>query len=289
MKTIALIEDVNDHREIICRYLADNYPDLPIVGEARTVPESYDMLNRLQPDILISDIQLMRGTSFDALARLDAEKKPMPFAIFVTGHGTPENITRAMRFMAIDFIEKPVGEDLFCAAVNEAIRRIDAHDSMVEELRTMLMPELTQSRTPYLIDPHERIVIKLLNGIRRQVSICEILYFRADRDMTTVHLTTGEVLRAVVILGHFKKLLRGHHDFLLAQHGCLVNAYWIRLFNLGDNEVILNTPTRERIALSRPGTNVMRDYLRRKEEGAPAEQESHSLLKHLTRLVRGKR
>ena len=286
MKTIALIEDTLDHLEIYRRYVADNFPDLPIVGEARTVTEAYELLSRMQPDILISDIQIMGGTSFDALARLDAEKKPLPYTIFVTGHGISENVTRALRFMALDFLTKPVAEDKFCDAINYAITRIDARDSMVDEMRTMLSQENAQ--TPTLsTNPHERMVIKLANGIRRQVPVSDILYFRADREMTTVYLTNQEKLNAVVNLGYFTKLLRGHHDFLLVHQSSLVNAFWIKLFNPRAGEITLST--NERIAISKTGTAVVRDYIKRKEGSIATESETQTLLEHITRWMRGNR
>lgn len=61
---------------------------------------------------VLSDISMPGGTGFDLLRQTQSLGYFMPFA-FMTGYGTEEFLTRAIRLGAVDFLSKPVSrEDL---------------------------------------------------------------------------------------------------------------------------------------------------------------------------------
>jgi two-component system LytT family response regulator len=274
-KTLALVEDTLDSLNVIRHYVEKKGPALRIVGEARTVDEAYDLLARQRPDIALLDIDIIGGTSFDVLARLDAEGQPLPQLIFITAYGVVENATKALRYAALDFITKTVDEHLLSAALDRAIARLDAHDTMLDEIRLLL----DQQRRG---DRFDRISVQLAGGVRRLVPVGDILYFEADGVVTKLVLR-GERIVANVNLGHFKRTLQDDYDFLLIHQSYLVNADCIHHFDPRQGEVKLTTG--ERLAASKTGTVLLREYFKRKEERTPS---AGGVLGRLRAWVRGR-
>ena len=257
-KSLAIVEDTIDNIEVIRYFLNKHYPTLKIVGEARSVDEAQDLLAHHQPDIALLDIQIVGGTSFDVLARLDAAGIVFPQLIFITAHGVVENATKALRYTALDFIVKPVDENLLREALDRAIDRIDSHEDLLGDIRSMLEQQ-------HRGDRFERVVIRLIGGIRRLVSVQDLVYFQAGREVTKVFLVSGEVLVAAVNIGHFKRTLQEDHDFLLVHQSYLVNAGHIQQFDPRAGEVKLITG--QRLATSQTGTTVLRAWVSKQEEG----------------------
>ena len=257
-KSLAIVEDTIDNIEVIRYFLNKHYPTLKIVGEARSVDDAQDLLAHHQPDIALLDIQIVGGTSFDVLARLDAAGIVFPQLIFITAHGVVENATKALRYTALDFIVKPVDENLLREALDRAIDRIDSHEDLLGDIRSMLEQQ-------HRGDRFERVVIRLIGGIRRLVSVQDLVYFQAGREVTKVFLVSGEVLVAAVNIGHFKRTLQEDHDFLLVHQSYLVNAGHIQQFDPRAGEVKLITG--QRLATSQTGTTVLRAWVSKQEEG----------------------
>lgn len=282
MKTIAVVEDTIDNLEVIRYFLQKDYPYLTLVGEARSVDDAYELLVGRRPDIVLLDIQIMGGTSFDVLARLDADGQSFPQLIFITAHGILENATKALRYAALDFITKPINEALLRSAIDLAISRLDTQDTMLDEIKAMLEQQRRGDR-------FDRIAIRLLGGIRRLVAVSEIVYFQADREVTKVFLSTEkEPLTAAVNLGHFTRTLQEDYNFLLIHQSQLVNADCIREFNPRAGEVTLTTGPR--LATSQRGTMLLKDYFKRKEGGDSAPDGMLTRLRHVIgQLLRGRR
>ena len=275
MKTIAIVEDTIDNLEVIRYFLKKQYPDLQLVGEARSVDDAYDLLTAKRPVIALLDIQIIGGTSFDVLSRMDEAGQPFPQLIFITAHGVVENATKALRYAALDFITKPIDQTQLGEALARAVARADAQETMLDEIRAML----DQQRRG---DRFDRIAIRLVGGIRRLVTVNELVYFEADREMTRVFLASGAVLSAAVNLGHFTRTLQTDYDFLLVHQSQLVNADYIRQFNPRAGEVELTTG--HRIATSQRGTALLRAYFQRKEDREPV---SGGLLARLKSVLGG--
>ncbi len=259
-KTVAIVEDTIDNIEVIRYFLKKQYPSLRLVGEARSVDEAHELLAHQQPDIALLDIQIVGGTSFDVLARLDADGLVFPQLIFITAHGLIENATKALRYAALDFIVKPIDEFQLREALDRAVARVDAHENLMDDIRSMLDQQ-------HRGDRFERITIRLVGGIRRLVSVQDLVYFQADREMTKVFLASGQTLTATVNIGYFKRTLQEDYDFLLVHQSYLVNAEYIRQFDPRASEIELSTGFK--LATSQSGTALLRAYFARQEERKP--------------------
>jgi len=77
--------------------------------------------SELQPDLVITDVQMPDLSGYEVLRRIK-EQAPQTIVIVITAFGTIEKAVRAMREGAYDYITKPFGRDELVAIVTRAIR-----------------------------------------------------------------------------------------------------------------------------------------------------------------------
>ncbi|MBO0951832.1 LytR/AlgR family response regulator transcription factor [Fibrella forsythiae] len=256
-RTIAIIEDTIDNLEVIEFFLHKHRSALTVVGNARSVDDAHRLIAYKRPDIVLLDIQIIGGTSFDVLARLNEDGIPYPQLIFITAHGVLENATKALRYAALDFITKPIDEQQLSEAINRAIAQLDAQEGLLDGVRSIL----EQQRRG---DPFDQLVIRLVAGVRRLVNVRDLVYFEAQRELTYVYLANGERLVAAINIGYYTRMVQDDHDFLLIHQSYLVNSQFIDEFDPRKGEIRLKNG--QRLSTSKRGNQLVRDYYAKKEE-----------------------
>lgn len=104
---VVLIEDETPSLKRLKRQLAEISADIEVVAEIQSVAEGNAQLPQLDPDVIISDIELGDGLSFD----LFKEHPPKCPIIFATAYN--QYAIESFRVNAIDYLLKPIGvEDL---------------------------------------------------------------------------------------------------------------------------------------------------------------------------------
>lgn len=74
------------------------------------------------PTCIVTDIRMPEMTGTDLLRRLREQSNRVP-VIVITGHGDIALAVEAMKLGAVDFIEKPFGDEVLLGAVRAAIER----------------------------------------------------------------------------------------------------------------------------------------------------------------------
>lgn len=113
---VLIVDDTRLARQEL-KTLLGNHTDIELVGEADDLPSARDAVQRLQPDLLLLDIQLPSGTGFDLLEQLD----PLPLVIFTTAYD--QYAVRAFESNALDYLVKPVAPERLSAALDRARAR----------------------------------------------------------------------------------------------------------------------------------------------------------------------
>ena len=140
MKTL-VVDDTRLARQELKTLLA-SHADIELVGEADDLPAARDAIQRLQPDLLLLDIQLPSGTGFDLLDQLD----PMPLVIFTTAYD--QYALRAFESNALDYLIKPVAPERLAAALERA------------RLRQRTMAPRGQERNSAPLGPDETVFLR---------------------------------------------------------------------------------------------------------------------------------
>ncbi len=78
------------------------------------------------PGCLVLDVRMPGMSGMEFLQRMERIGIDLP-AIVLTGHGTIPMATRAVRAGAVDFIQKPVNEQLLLDRIQEAVDKSRAH------------------------------------------------------------------------------------------------------------------------------------------------------------------
>lgn len=116
---ILIVDDTRLARQELRTLLAD-LPDVECVGEADDVPTAQVAIAKLQPDLVLLDIQMPSGTGFDVLESLETA----PPVIFTTAYD--QYAVRAFEANALDYLVKPVVPDRLAAAIAKARARRNA-------------------------------------------------------------------------------------------------------------------------------------------------------------------
>jgi len=114
---VLIVDDERLARNELRRMLAA-LPEVEIVGEARAADEAIELIERLQPDLLLLDIRMPECDGFELLERLDAA----PAVIFTTAFD--HYALRAFEVSALDYLVKPIPPERLAAAIAKAAGRL---------------------------------------------------------------------------------------------------------------------------------------------------------------------
>src|SRR6266496_6374218 len=101
------------------KLLQINSPDVNVIASFTNADDAIEQIKRLEPDLIFLDIAMPVKNGFDLLKEL----KDIRFeVIFVTAHN--QFMIQAFHFSAIDYLLKPVEDNLLVDAVDRAKKRI---------------------------------------------------------------------------------------------------------------------------------------------------------------------
>lgn len=204
-----IVEDMPQALAALQADLAAFCPEVKVIGTADSVVAAAKLLRSEKPDLLLLDIMLGDGTSFDILEIVPDLQAEL---IFITA--SDEFAVRAFRFAAVDYLLKPVnGEDLKAAVDRAAARRGSTTNTASLDLlkSTIRHPEQLPERIS--LHTSENILVANIQDIIR----CE-----ADGNNTRFIIQGEKPLFVTKTLKHYERML-GEHHFIRIHQSHLVN------------------------------------------------------------------
>src|SRR6187397_2676577 len=121
MKTLRtiLIDDEPRGISSMQKLLQINCPDVNVSGSCTSADEAIEMIKNTGPDLIFLDIAMPVKNGFELLKELNGCHFEV---IFVTAHN--QFMIEAFHFSAIDYLLKPVEDNLLVDAVNRAKKRM---------------------------------------------------------------------------------------------------------------------------------------------------------------------
>jgi nitrogen regulation protein NR(I) len=104
---------------------------------AATAAEGLDKFRRLEPDVVVLDLQLPDGSGLDVFRQIH-EGSPKRPVIFITAHGTTQTAIEAMKGGAFDYLVKPLDLDRLSQVLERAF----------EAARLMTVPAVLPEEEP---------------------------------------------------------------------------------------------------------------------------------------------
>lgn len=190
MISVVVIDDEPKARETIINILVLSNSNIKIIGEASDVSSAFDLINRVNPDLVLLDINLSDGNGFDLIKRFDQINFKV---IFITAH--EEYAIKAFRISALDYILKPVSAGHLLNAIDKACNHIKREDT-----------ELKFAAFLSNLDKIRKIVLKTSESIHI-ININDIVRCEADVNYTTFYLLNGEKLLVSKTLKEYAELL----------------------------------------------------------------------------------
>jgi len=204
---IFILEDEPSVREYLLTILPLLSPENQIIGLASSLKEAQTLLPNLKPDLLLFDVELPDGQSFELLKM---KNLPPAHVIFITAHNA--FALQAIKFSALDYLLKPIDEDELEQALQKAQERLRA-DALHSQLE--LLEENLQRTRP------KRLVLKDATQIHL-VQTQDILRLEASGSYTHFFLRNGDQLVMTQTLKSYSTMLEGA-GFFRVHHSHLVN------------------------------------------------------------------
>ncbi|MCC6412699.1 MAG: response regulator transcription factor [Saprospiraceae bacterium] len=247
--TIHLVEDNPQVRELVKSMLTAHYPSARVLGEAEGISDGYELLSGTPADVWLLDIELLDGTVFDLLDRLDPARVENTGMIFLTAYSSYDYVVQALRKSAVEYLLKPVDPVLLCAALDkvreQAPRKFLLYQ--LDELRNLVQQPIASTHAL------EKLPVYLSKGVVRYLDLGDVVYLVADGELTHFHLVQDKErpLTSVRNLGFYKTTLLEKSTFKQVSKSCLVNTKFIARFDPSEHQIVLTNGVR--ITASRRG------------------------------------
>lgn len=227
IKTI-IVDDEPRGLSSLRKLLELNCPDVKILGECSDARSALQSIGELEPELVFLDIAMPEKNGFDLLNELS----PVPFeVIFVTAHN--EYTIQAFKYSAVDYLLKPVDEDLMIEAVKRAGQRI-AGKASAQQVETFLY-NLHKVQTP----AEMKLCIPDMKGFR-VIQLVDVVYCESDSSYTIFHLLNGAVLTASRSIIEYEVLLE-KSGFCRIHKSFLVNLHHIKEYVRGEGGSVILT------------------------------------------------
>ena len=227
-----LVEDEQRGLSTLRNLLQEYCPELDVVAESMDADDAKEQIARLSPDLVFMDISLQGKTSFDLLKEINSIAFEI---IFVTAHH--QYAMQAFRYCAVDYLMKPIDEDLLTGAVNRAIKKI-ATSSFGQNVNTLLH---NLQRTAN--HQEMKLCIPSLKGFR-VVELKDILFCEASGSYTNFHFAGQPNICSAKPIHEYEEILSDAH-FIRIHKSYLVNISHVKEYIRGEGGSVILSNQKE--------------------------------------------
>ncbi len=122
--TVVVADDEDELRQALCAMLPWEELGFRLVGDAANGLEALELVERLEPDLLITDIQMPFISGID-LARQVREIRPAIHIVFLSGYDDFEYAQQAIEYNIIRYLLKPVTREKMERELTGIHRKMD--------------------------------------------------------------------------------------------------------------------------------------------------------------------
>jgi DNA-binding LytR/AlgR family response regulator len=236
------------------RKLLVPFERIRVIDEARDGIEAVGMIAKLQPDLVLLDVQMPGLNGLEVLRSLPADTQ-WPLIIFATAFD--QHALAAFDANAIGYLLKPISRDKLAIAIERAESLLQRPKGLKDE-RARLMNVEAATRTEL-----DRIVARQRDRFLL-LPLNEAYFFQVEDGIVKVKTQTS-LLRTDYTLGDLEERLP-HPTFLRVHRGAIVNARLIAEISpliKGSYSLTMKDPQRTEIQVSERQSKVVRDLLQR--------------------------
>ncbi|MBB5205799.1 DNA-binding LytR/AlgR family response regulator [Inhella inkyongensis] len=198
-----LADDERLMREQLRARLAEVWPDLEIVAEAKNGLEAVELTKEHKPDLCLLDIRMPGLTGVEAakqIAQLDlGEDVRLPEIVFITAYD--QYAVEAFEQGVADYVLKPAERERLQLTADRIKKRLAARDSdegaeggpaaqPIQQLLHRLSSQLNPGQAPRYLEWIQATVGQEI----RMIPVAEVLFFISDEKYTRVQTEQVEAL-----------------------------------------------------------------------------------------------
>jgi two-component system response regulator FixJ len=150
-------------------------------------PDLFGSLGEIQPGVVLLDIRMPEMDGFQVMAELQARGIEWPVVV-MTGHGEVSVAVQAMKAGAVDFLEKPFGEDVLLASLERAFGLLKDRTEKADRRRA------AQDRIDQLSSRENEVLRGLMGGLSNK-----LLARRLDISLRTVEMHRANMMDRLAV------------------------------------------------------------------------------------------
>lgn len=216
-----MVEDELATIEVCKTYISRLIPDIEWVGEAYNLKEAEEHLNNITPDILLLDISLPDGNSFELLGKVNTSDLEI---IFITAY--EEYALKAIKVNAADYLLKPI-------IISELQQAIQNSINNIQEKKANQILKLSVSST---------------EGVEF-INKNDIVYIKAGGNYSEIFTIDNRKILATKVLKQIEIQVGNH--FLRTHKSYIVNLNLVNKYNKSKQTLQLNQNVEIPISKSR--------------------------------------
>ncbi len=190
--------------------LIKEHEEITLIGEAENVDDGFELITKLNPDLLFLDIHMPGKDGFELLEMLDH----VPTIVFTTAYD--EYAIKSFEYNAFDYLLKPINPIRFAKTIEKIIEQhgkaiVEKEDTLETELspdkqifikegercwlvkiKDITMFEIVGNYTRVFFENNRPLIYKSLVQIEEKLP--EVLFFRANRQQI---INTNHVKKVV--------------------------------------------------------------------------------------------
>ncbi len=194
-----IADDERLMREQLRARLAEVWPGLQIVAEARNGQEAVDLVAQHRPDLVFLDIRMPGLSGVDAARRIAqmelADAEHLPEVVFITAYD--QYAVEAFEQGVADYVLKPAERDRLALTVRRIQQRLARRGTSeaesqppLQQLLHRLAAQLDPNAAPRYLD---WIQASVGSGVQ-MIPVAEVLFFISDEKYTRVQTAGVEAL-----------------------------------------------------------------------------------------------
>ncbi|MGZ8558584.1 MAG: LytR/AlgR family response regulator transcription factor [Chitinophagaceae bacterium] len=224
--TTLLVDDEPRGLTSLQKLLQLNCPDVEVVGHGSSAEEAKEKINQLHPQLVFLDIAMPGKTGFDLLRDIGAINFEI---IFITAYNN--YMTQAFHFSAVDYLLKPVDEELLIQAVKRAGKKI-VEKTGGQHIETLLHNIRHKSSSQKM-----KLCIPSVKGFQ-VVDIMDIIYCEANSNYTNFYFVNHTTVCASKPIHEYEELLEDC-SFVRIHKSMLINLEHVKEYVRGEGGSVI--------------------------------------------------
>ncbi|WP_299684718.1 LytTR family DNA-binding domain-containing protein [uncultured Dokdonia sp.] len=216
IKTVIIDDEASVRADIKEKVISHFKNEISIIGEADSVTSGIKMIEQLKPQLLLLDINLGDGTSFDILQQTTFKDFDV---IFITGYDT--HAIKAIKVGALDYILKPIEIDEFV----DALQKVTTQEKKENHLE-----KLIEISSEYFSGvKNKRVILKTSDNVYA-IYEDDIIYCRSEGNYTTFYTQQMEKIMVSKSIKKVEEIL-SEESFIRCHQSYIVNKKHVLKYN----------------------------------------------------------